>query len=243
MKLALAALLFAPAAFGQVTLVDTDSNSGTGTSLTVPAVDSGGANGYIVCDFMFQQTGGQTLTSVTIGGSAATSLATPTDTGSGRNTYRYGRATSSSGNCVITPSASAFIQGVTRSFSGVDVGGTPAGTSQSSIPSSSPTTTSSVTSAVGGLVVDSFYAQGITVTSIAEGASQTQQSVGPTSGCFDDGTGVFFCVSTKAGASSVTMSWTWTNGFASGHIVTPLNAAASASAAPPASQYYRRRRG
>jgi hypothetical protein len=224
----LASLLLAicTPAWGQVAYVSdvegTTSSSATHT-LTSGCSASGNLNITLI-----GWVSGETITGVTCNGAAMTAIGTVSDTETGRQVTAYWRASPTAGNVVISYSGSVDHSAATAiTFSGANTGG-PVGTVQESGGFTSlPTTTAAVTSSASGLVVDVLTVHGAVASNITQGASQDVRSA------IDDGEPYWHRTSTKAGAASVTMSWTGDDSLAFAHLVIPIIAAAGGSSAVP----------
>lgn len=195
----------------------------SGTTLTLASV--GGSGGSVVVAFVsWRNNSAQTVTGATYGGNAMTLIDGPINTVGGGPIQAYYYVTSSDGDVVFTFSAApANAQATALVFSGTD--SSPIGTHQTSgaADNSAPygTSTSAVSSETDGLVVDGFALRSDS-TGLTIGADQTQRSAQNAS------SSLFHRTSTKAGAASVTMSWSWsTNALHYAHIVVPLAPAAA----------------
>jgi hypothetical protein len=188
----------------------------------------GGSGGSVVVLFVsWRNNSAQTVTGVTYGGNAMTKIGSTINSGGGGPLEAWYYITSSDGDAVVTFSAApANAQATALVFSGTHAT-TPIGTEQTSgaADNSAPyeTSTSAVTSETDGLCVDGFALRGDS-TGLTIGADQDQRSAQNASGS------LFHRTSTKAGAASVTMSWSWsTNALHYAHIVVPLAPSAAAS--------------
>lgn len=179
-----------------------------------------GSNRYLLV-FMGRGTGfGNTPTSVTYGGVSMALVGTKQNAGSGTETFIYGLAAPASGSNTVSVSWGVATRGGIGaiSFDSVDQAA-PYGTVVTST-----TGSATVTSATDGMVVDGMETENGDTSPITVGGGQTQRLnfVGSAGGgSSSHGIGV----STKPGATSVTMSWT--GYFSANQIAVPLNAAAS----------------
>jgi len=163
------------------------------------------ANRFLLVSLSFRD-GNVSATSVTYGGAALTLIGVQNAPGTNNRTEMWYRIAPTAGtaNVVVNMSASKEIVGVSVSYAGVNQS-TPLGTH---VCASNTSTAASVavSSAAGQLVVDAVTANG-DANSLTAGASQTQlwntvSANGSAAANARSGG------STKAGASSTTMSWT-----------------------------------
>ena len=195
----------------------------SGATLTASSV--GASSGNVVLAFVsWRQNSGQTISGVTQA-SVSMSQIGSTLTIDGRCLAAFYLLSTTDGDCVATFSAApGNAQMTVMVFSGAH-GTTPIGTEQTSTSASATSTsTSAVTSDSDGLVVDGLATSD--TSSHAPDGSQTQRSSLTTSSSIDHFT------STKPGAASVTMSWSWTDSVAYRHIVVPIAPAGAGGSLP-----------
>lgn len=168
-------------------------------------VGGGCANNIVIVSVGHYNATATTLTGVTVGGSAATQIATQADTESSSENrlttfYRKGVGTGTKAIAVTFSGNNGVAVGSARSYCDVDQT-TPLGTAASNHTNSS-TATVDVTSTTGELVVDSSLIISLPTTATV-GGGQTQQAN------FTDLTEANFRLveSDEAGANPTTMSW------------------------------------
>lgn len=210
-------------AVAYVSDVEGQSALNDGNPLTLSSVNGGGGN-YLIVLVDWRNNTGQTVSAITYGGNAVSSLGAAVTLGGG-SIQAFGLANPSGTQnvSVALSAATPIFQASAIVLSGVDVGGTPIGTLVTQSQSGqTATSTGAATSAVDGLVVDGLFLRNSS-TGMTAGGSQNQIAAQ------DSSTTLTFRASWKAGAASVTMSWTWTNAGTYGHIVIPINAAGTAA--------------
>ncbi len=230
-SLLLACLLIAPSSWAAVSW-DTSTasdNADTDTSDSFSHTIGSGSNVYVGACIVTRGVASITVSSVNIGGSAATQLGTADTTSQGGGVIRveiWGRAMgSTTGAVTVNPTVSASDRFRTTAFSlfGVDQG-TPTGTANSAV-GSSTTLTATVTSAVNELVLGclgvSTSTSGWTV-----GSGETQRWLNST-----DTNNTVEMGMTEPGASSVSIIPTWTTGHYSGLVAVPFKAAVASTTA------------
>ncbi len=209
------------------------------TSLTWSHTVGSGTNRILIVGVSLVR-GDATVSSVTYGGVSLTSIGALSD--SGNNTrmemWKLVAPTAGTASIVVTLSAAKRIVGGAVSFTGVNQTvphGTFASNSLSGGGSSTPSV--NVSGASGELVIDTLATQGDADPATA---SQTQQWSRDTSS--GSGADVIGGGSTKAGASSVTMSWTlsrnrpWSIGAVSLKVAPVPNVGLTKSVTPSGSQ-------
>ncbi len=206
---------------------NTTHQAASGTNSTFNHVIGSGSNVYVGVCGITRSAVSADITAVTIAGSAGTHIATAVDTQDSANVRveLWGRAVgSTNGSIAIDPvwDQTDNPRFVAFSMFGVDQT-TPVGTAQSAT-SVYPTSLSvNVSSAVGELVA-SCLATASSAASITVGAGQTQQWLNTTNSNNTQDQG-----STEPGATTVTMSHSWTTADYGALVAAPFKAA-SASA-------------
>lgn len=230
LALLLIALLWAVPSWAQTVTFDTvtvNDNSDADTTSNFNHTVGSGSNVYVGACVATRGGSSITVSSLNIGGGAATFLQAADTTSEGGGIIRvelWGRAMgSTTGAVAINPTVSASDRFRTTAFSlfGVDQT-TPVGTIPAGVTGSSTSLTQNVSSATGGLVL-SCMAVGTSGTSaLTAGAGQTSQQLNNT-----DLNNTYEDLTTEPGATTVTMSESWTGGNYSGLVAAPWNAAAA----------------
>lgn len=215
--LAVAVLVGAVAHVGNYSS-ELETNSATHT---VSSVNATGAD-FIAVAVSWRDSG-QTISSVTHGGTSLTAAAAKVASAQGEACQLW-YAVAPSGTQTVTVTFSGTTGGNSQVgvllLSGVDQA-SPIGTvvTASSGAGGTSTTTSAATSAVGGMVIDCLAIRGGTPDPApGGGATEYHQQAADFS--------VTGAASYVAGAASVTMSWSWSGGQPWSHMVVPVNAAA-----------------
>lgn len=191
-------------------------NSNSATSLTFAHTTGAGANRLMLVSVMVGSSssfGGNasTVGTVTYGGTALTQVGAVAESGGRVRSYIYQLLNPPSGTANVIVSLSSgstakpLYAGVTT-FTGVHQS-TPLGTYTSKTTSSTTSASLTVSSASGELVFDAIAVDGESSSNIALTASsgQTARWTTNTTNYLSGGS------STKAGASSVTMGWSWSS--------------------------------
>ena len=207
-------LLTAPVAEAAVAVSGTPteaSNTATNTATWSHTVPTGSTRLLLVTVGMWDPLGQTSVSSVTYGGAAlarVTGLTPPNQAGGGLVDIWYRLApVEGTANIVVTlADVHAILLTGAVDFTGVDQT-TPFGTPATAT-GTAATITVNVSSATGELVVDAVKAFRTGHTALSPGADQTEQ--------FDINSGATdsHAASTEAGATTVTMSWTYTDGVA-----------------------------
>lgn len=150
------------------------------------------------------------ITGVTWNGTSMTLIGSVTDPGSGVKLYRYGLVNPATGTrtLIVTFGSSGDVSAMItlRSFSGVNQS-TPTGSTVTQTAIAATSISLNVSAASGDVVADAIGAQNGTATTLTPGTGQTQTSNG-SSGWGNTTLDRQYATSYKAGAASVTMSWT-----------------------------------
>lgn len=226
----LACLLIVPNAWAAVSW-DTSTvsdNADSDTSDSFSHTIGSGSNVYAGACVVTRGGSSITVSSVNIGGSAATQLGTADTTSQGGGIIRveiWGRAMgSTTGAVTINPTVSAADRFRTTAFSLFGVNqATPTGTANSAV-GSSTTLTATVTSAVNELVLGCLgVATGTSGWTVGSGETQRWLNSTDTNNTVEMGM-------TEPGAASVSIVPTWTTGHYSGLVAVPFKEATATTA-------------
>lgn len=166
---------------------------------------------------------GQTVSGVTFNGVSATRIGTDmTSGGAGISKFRLASPDQTTANVAVTfSSAPPSYQLTCNVLTGVDTSN-PVGDTDQSNGAGSATSTPSVSAATDDLVIDALMTRG-TSSGFTAGTDQTALSAQQAADS------VYQRTSSKLGASSVTMSWTWSTSNTWVHKVVVYNHASSGS--------------
>lgn len=194
-----------PITVGNITTASPQASPGS--TLTVTTHNNNGD--YLLVDILEAYNEVNDATGVTWNGTAMTFLGSVTDPAGGRNLYRYGLANPATGTrtLIITFGSSADVSAfiTIRSFSGVNQT-TPTGSTVTQTAIAASSISLNISSASGELVADAVGLRNDSSPTLTVGSGQTQTSNGVSGwglASLDSKGGTSY----KAGASSVTMSW------------------------------------
>lgn len=205
--LVFAVLLSPSLAWSQITFDAASSGNGSGTSLTYSHTTGSGSNRALIVDVTLYADASQTVSTVTYNGASLSLITSCTAATGGVRVEQWYMVAPATGTAdvVVTPSATTpAIASTASSYTGVNQS-TPLGTCATATGTSTGPTVD-VTSASTDLVVDAlgFWGSGGSV-SPTVGAGQTFRD----DDFFQHAFGRFYnAVSTEAGATTVTISWT-----------------------------------
>ena len=198
-------------------------DSGSATSLTVSHTCTGSDRILLVSVGTWDGVGVPVVPTVTYNAVSMTQVATLLFGSSGDQRltmFRLVAPATGANNIVVSASSASDIVMAATSYTGVDQT-TPLGTPGTDTSPSDTEVTQALTSETGDLVIDcvAWYNQSITV-----GSGQTARVTNDNGASLDS-----VAMSDEAGATSVTMSWSWTTGEWAAQIAANMNAASAGS--------------